>query len=94
MVTGDSLGYPCAESGAAESATKDLIDATNPFGYGHCLPRGLLREPVSALRDADAVKLTGTELSRPVWQLVVEMHVTEGADELARKVLAAARTAV
>ena len=27
-----------------------LIDATNPFGYGHCLPRGLLREGPSALR--------------------------------------------
>jgi len=35
-----------------------LIDATNPFGYGHCLPRGLLREPTSALRDADAVVIT------------------------------------
>ena len=35
-----------------------LIDATRPFGYGHCLPRGLLREPVSALGDADAIVLT------------------------------------
>jgi len=35
-----------------------LIDATNPFGYGWCLPRGLLREPRSALRDADAVVIT------------------------------------
>ncbi|MBS3733295.1 MAG: tetraacyldisaccharide 4'-kinase [Phycisphaerae bacterium] len=35
-----------------------LIDAMNPFGYGHCLPRGLLREPASALIDADAVVIT------------------------------------
>ncbi|MFW6133917.1 MAG: tetraacyldisaccharide 4'-kinase [Planctomycetota bacterium] len=35
-----------------------LIDAMNPFGYGHCLPRGLLREPAAALRDADAVVIT------------------------------------
>jgi len=35
-----------------------LLDATNPFGYGHVLPRGLLREPRSALRDADAVVIT------------------------------------
>ena len=38
-----------------------LIDATNPFGYGHCLPRGLLREPVSALTDADAVVITRSD---------------------------------
>ncbi len=35
-----------------------LIDATNPWGYGYLLPRGLLREPRSALRRADVVVLT------------------------------------
>jgi tetraacyldisaccharide 4'-kinase len=35
-----------------------LIDATCPWGYGHLLPRGLLREPPSSLRRADAVVLT------------------------------------
>lgn len=35
-----------------------LIDASNPWGYGHLLPRGLLREPVSSLRRADAVIVT------------------------------------
>jgi tetraacyldisaccharide 4'-kinase len=35
-----------------------LIDCMNPFGYGHLLPRGLLREPVAALRRADVVVLT------------------------------------
>ena len=35
-----------------------LIDATCPFGYGHLLPRGLLREPVSSLARADAVVIT------------------------------------
>jgi tetraacyldisaccharide 4'-kinase len=34
------------------------IDATAPFGYGHLLPAGLLREPVSELRRAQAVVLT------------------------------------
>ena len=42
-----------------------LIDATNPFGFGHCLPRGLLREPVSALGDADAVDLRRTRIPHP-----------------------------
>lgn len=39
-----------------------LIDATLPFGYGWLLPRGLLREPLSALRRADLVILTRTDL--------------------------------
>jgi tetraacyldisaccharide 4'-kinase len=39
-----------------------LIDATVPFGYGHVLPRGLLREPLSALRRADMIVITRTEL--------------------------------
>ncbi len=38
-----------------------LIDATNPFGYGHCLPRGLLREPPAALRDAACVVVTRSD---------------------------------
>jgi tetraacyldisaccharide 4'-kinase len=35
-----------------------LIDATAPWGYGHLLPRGLLREPVSSLRRASLILLT------------------------------------
>lgn len=35
-----------------------LIDALEPWGYGHLLPRGLLREPCSSLRRADCVILT------------------------------------
>jgi len=35
-----------------------LISATNPFGYGHVLPRGLLREPIGGLNRADAVVIT------------------------------------
>jgi tetraacyldisaccharide 4'-kinase len=35
-----------------------LLDATNPWGYGAVFPRGLLREPPSSLRRADAVLLT------------------------------------
>jgi tetraacyldisaccharide 4'-kinase len=34
------------------------IDATRPFGYGRLLPAGLLREPVTALKRADAVVIT------------------------------------
>ena len=42
-----------------------LIDATNPFGYGHLLPRGLLREPVASLRRADIVLLTRADVVDP-----------------------------
>lgn len=35
-----------------------LIDATNPLGYGYCLPRGLLREPPASLSRADALVIT------------------------------------
>ncbi len=34
------------------------VDATLPFGGGYCLPRGMLREPVRALRRSDVVVLT------------------------------------
>jgi len=35
-----------------------VIDATQPFGYDKLLPAGLLREPVTALKRAQAVILT------------------------------------
>ena len=40
-----------------------LIDATCPFGFGHCLPRGLLREPPSALKSAHAIVITRSDLA-------------------------------
>src|SRR4029079_15424314 len=42
-----------------------LIDALNPWGYGHLLPRGLLREPVSSLRRAELVLLTRADQCTP-----------------------------
>lgn len=35
-----------------------LIDALNPWGFGHLLPRGLLREPRQSLARADVVLMT------------------------------------
>jgi tetraacyldisaccharide 4'-kinase len=37
------------------------IDATNPWGGGHLLPYGRLREPLSGLRRAECIVLTRTE---------------------------------
>lgn len=42
----------------ARSKDLVLIDATNPFGFGHLLPRGLLREPLKALKRADLFLIT------------------------------------
>lgn len=39
-----------------------LLDATQPFGYDHVLPRGTLREPASGLRRADVVCLSRANL--------------------------------
>lgn len=38
-----------------------LIDATRPFGFGHVLPRGLLREPLCGLARADVVVITRSD---------------------------------
>lgn len=37
-----------------------LLDGRRPFGNGHLIPRGTLREPPGAIRRADAVVLTRT----------------------------------
>ena len=40
-----------------------LLDARRPFGNGHLLPRGRLREPVEALNRADILVLTRCDLA-------------------------------
>ncbi|MBI4308888.1 MAG: tetraacyldisaccharide 4'-kinase [Candidatus Omnitrophica bacterium] len=37
------------------------VDAVNPFGNGRLLPRGILREPLSALKRAQIIVLTKTD---------------------------------
>ncbi len=39
-----------------------LIDAINPLGFNRLFPAGMLREPLSGLKDADAVLVTNTNL--------------------------------
>ena len=38
-----------------------LVDKTNPFGNGHMLPRGVLREPVKHIARADFIFLTKSD---------------------------------
>ena len=52
---------------------KDLeiltIDSNCPFGNGHMIPRGILREPLSSLRRADIFVLTKTDLGQSTAKL-------------------------
>lgn len=50
-----------------------LIDATNPFGGGHLLPAGRLREPRSALRRADIVVITRADHA-PALEVIIRHH--------------------
>lgn len=42
-----------------------LLDAANPFGNGHLIPRGTLREPLAGLMRADVILLTRTGKMAP-----------------------------
>ncbi|MEM6258072.1 MAG: tetraacyldisaccharide 4'-kinase [Planctomycetota bacterium] len=53
-----------------------LVDATNPWGHGHLLPRGLMREPRSALRRADAVVVTRSDQAPPEGLAALDEQVT------------------
>ncbi len=50
-----------------------LIDATNPFGGGHLLPSGGLREPRAALRRADIIVITRS-IHSPAVEAIVRRH--------------------
>lgn len=52
-----------------------LLDATEPFGFGHVFPRGTLREPMAGLRRADVVALSRADMLEPpqreeIWRTV------------------------
>lgn len=49
------------------------IDATNPWGGGHLLPYGRLREPLSSLSRADCVVITRTDQANNVAALREEI---------------------
>ncbi len=42
-----------------------MLDALEPFGYGHVFPRGMLREPLSGLDRADIVVLSRADMIEP-----------------------------
>ncbi|MCR6657038.1 MAG: tetraacyldisaccharide 4'-kinase [Opitutus sp.] len=55
-----------------------LVDKTNPFGNGHLLPRGILREPIKHLRRASYVFLTKSNGERdPELEALIKRHNPE-----------------
>lgn len=52
-----------------------LIDATQPWGYGSVLPRGLLREPRSGLRRAHLVLLTRCDQVEPATLQTIHQEI-------------------
>jgi len=65
-----------------------LLDATRPFGYGHLLPRGLLREPPRALSRAGVVVVTRAERVDDAVLASIRTHV----EDLSSAPLAVARS--
>ena len=49
-----------------------LIDATNPFGNNELIPAGILREPLSALKRAQIIVLTKSDLNPSATQVLDE----------------------
>ena len=69
------------------------VDATNPFGYGHFLPRGLLRESPRGLARAHVVVITRSGLVAPpelaaldetVGRLAPDALVVHAVEEITR----------
>lgn len=58
-----------------------LLDAMEPFGYGHLLPRGTLREPVAALRRANVVILSRADLVDELARRDIRAQVAEHAPD-------------
>jgi len=52
-----------------------LINAAEPFGFGHVLPRGMLREPLTGLRRADAVVISHADQVSPEKLLQIESEI-------------------
>jgi tetraacyldisaccharide 4'-kinase len=60
-----------------------LLDACEPFGFGHVFPRGLLREPVSGLKRADVVVLSRADMVRPERRAQIRQQVLRYAPQTA-----------
>lgn len=58
------------------------LDATCPFGYGHILPAGLLREPMSGIQRATLIVITRYDQVEPTAMQQLEEHLAQLAPEV------------
>ena len=54
-----------------------LIDATEPFGFGHVFPRGTLREPLAGLHRADVMVLSRADILESAEREKIRLRVSE-----------------
>jgi len=52
-----------------------LVDATNPFGSGHLLPRGILREPLQGILRATAIWITRSDQAGDLASLLASLRM-------------------
>jgi tetraacyldisaccharide 4'-kinase len=60
-----------------------LLDALEPFGFGHVFPRGTLREPLAGLRRADVVVLSRADMLAPAERAAIRDRVRQYAPQAA-----------
>ena len=60
-----------------------LLDATEPFGFGHVFPRGTLREPLAGLARARVVVLSRADMIDAAARREIENHVAQLAPDAA-----------
>jgi tetraacyldisaccharide 4'-kinase len=56
-----------------------LLDACEPFGFGHVFPRGTLREPVCGLRRAHVVVLSRADMADAAQRAAIRQRVLRQA---------------
>ncbi|MFG0265996.1 MAG: tetraacyldisaccharide 4'-kinase [Rhodopirellula sp. JB055] len=58
-----------------------VVDATCPFGYGHVLPRGTLREPLDSITRADWILITRVDQVDPDDVLAIRSMIAQYAPD-------------
>ena len=58
-----------------------LLDALEPFGFGHVFPRGTLREPAAGLRRAQVVVLSRADILKPAERGAIQRQVEHYAPD-------------
>jgi tetraacyldisaccharide 4'-kinase len=58
-----------------------LVDALEPFGFDHLVPRGTLREPLAGWHRADALMLTRAELADETQRAAIRARAMQLAPE-------------